>query len=207
MVLIGYSGHAFVVYGILQAAGKKITGYCDVTEKGTNPFGLRYLGTENSEAGMAAIEAHGCFIAIGDNQIRKKIYENLQKGNLASTNAIHPAAVVDPSVKIAPHAVMIAANVTINPLASIGIGAICNTGCIVEHECIVGEFAHIGPGAVLCGNVTIGRGTFVGANAVIRQGISIGNNAMIGAGAVVVKDVPDNATVIGVPAKKTEYLK
>jgi acetyltransferase-like isoleucine patch superfamily enzyme len=96
---------------------------------------------------------------------------------------------------------MIAANATINPLASIATGAICNTGCIIEHECVVGEFAHIGPGAVLCGNVKVGAGSFVGANAVIRQGITIGNNAMIGAGAVVVKDVPDNVTVMGIPAK------
>lgn len=96
---------------------------------------------------------------------------------------------------------MIAANATINPLAFIATGAICNTGCIVEHECAVGEFAHIGPGAVLCGNVKVGAGSFVGANAVIRQGVTIGNNAMIGAGAVVVKDVADGVTVVGVPAK------
>ena len=50
-------------------------------------------------------------------------------------------------------------------------------------------------------NVKIGDGTFVGANAVIKQGIRVGKNAMIGAGAVVVKDVPDNLTVVGVPAK------
>ncbi|HAO47433.1 MAG TPA: hypothetical protein DCQ97_10945, partial [Chitinophagaceae bacterium] len=65
---------------------------------------------------------------------------------------------------------MIAAQATINPLARIGKGAICNTGCIVEHECVVGDFAHIGPGAVLCGNVSVGEGSFVGANAVVRQG-------------------------------------
>ena len=39
--------------------------------------------------------------------------------------------------------VMIAANATINPLAKIGTGAICNTGGIIEHECEVGDFAHI----------------------------------------------------------------
>jgi sugar O-acyltransferase (sialic acid O-acetyltransferase NeuD family) len=201
MILIGYSGHAFVVYSILKSAGKKVIGYCDMEEKEYNPFDLSYFGTENSEAGLSAIKDHRYFIAVGDNRLRKKIYDGLQKNNLLSANAIHPSAVIDPSASIATQGVMIAANVTINPLASIATGAICNTGCIIEHECEVGEFAHIGPGAVLCGNVKIGNGTFVGANAVIRQGVKVGKNAMIGAGAVVVKNVPDNVTVIGVPAK------
>jgi sugar O-acyltransferase (sialic acid O-acetyltransferase NeuD family) len=201
MILIGYSGHAFVVYGIFNAAGKKVKGYCDVSEKEYNPFSLQYFETENSETGLSAIKEHGYFVAVGDNLLRKKIYDGLQKYNLSPANAIHPSAVIDPSSIIDRQGVMIAANVTVNPLASISTGAICNTGCIIEHECIVGEFAHIGPGAVLCGNVKIGDGTFVGANAVIRQGVTIGKNAMIGAGAVVVKDVPDDVTVVGIPAK------
>ena len=201
MILIGYSGHGFVVYGIFMATRKQVTGYCDVTEKEYNPFKLPYFGTENSDAALEAIKQNGFFIAVGDNQLRNKIFNNLQQRNLVPGNAIHPSAVIDPSATVAAHGVMIAANVSINPLATIGTGAICNTGCIIEHECVVGEFAHIGPGAVLCGNVQIGEGTFVGANAVIKQGITVGKNAMIGAGAVVVKNVADNVTVIGVPAK------
>ena len=201
MILIGYSGHAFVVYGILNAAGKKVTGYCDVQEKGYNPFNLAYCGKELSDAGLLALQQSGFFIAIGDNSIRNKVHDQLESKGLLPLNAIHPAAVIDASVSISTNGVMIAANATINPLAKIGKGAICNTGCIIEHECMVGDFAHIGPGAVLCGNVQVGNQTFVGANAVIRQGISIGKNVMIGAGAVVVKNVPDNTTVVGVPAK------
>lgn len=201
MILIGYSGHAFVVCGILQSAGKKVTGYCDAAQKENNPFNLVYHGTESSDEGLLALQSHDFFIAVGDNQIRSKIFEQLQSSNLKPINAIHATAIIDPSASIAANAVMIAAQVTINPLASIQTGAICNTGCIIEHECKVGKFAHIGPGAVLCGNVTIGDGAFVGASAVIKQGISVGKNAMIGAGAVVVKDVADNATVVGVPAR------
>lgn len=201
MILIGYSGHAFVVYGILNSTGKKVTGYCDKEEKQSNPFGLDFSGPESSEQGLKSLKQNGFFIAVGDNGIRKKIYGQLAGKDLLPVNAVHASAVVDGSAVIAEHGVMIAANATINPLAMIGTGAICNTGCIIEHECVVGDFAHVGPGAVLCGNVKVGEGTFVGANAVVRQGISIGKNAMIGAGAVVVKDVPDGATVVGVPAK------
>lgn len=199
MILIGYSGHAFVVCGILQAAGKKVTGYCEKTQKDYNPFSLEYLGDE-----VAAIESlvkHPFFIAIGDNGIREKIFLALASKNCLPINAIHPSAVVDPSAVIATNAVMIAANATINPLVQIGTGVICNTNCSIDHECIIEPFAHIAPGAILCGNVRVGSQSFIGANAVIKQGIKIGKNVMVGAGAVVVHDVPDNCTVMGVPAK------
>ena len=201
MILIGYSGHAFVVYGILKSSGEKVIGYCDINEKEYNPFNLTYYGTETSETGLSALQQHNFFIAVGDNLTRNRIYDQLAQRKMFPVNSIHSSSVVDDSASIAAHGVMIAASVTINPLAVIGTGTICNTGCIIEHECVVGDFAHIGPGAVLCGNVKVGNGTFIGANAVIKQGITIGRNAMIGAGAVVVKDVADNVTVVGVPAK------
>ena len=199
MILIGYSGHAFVVYGILKAAGHTITGYCDREEKKQNPFHLPYLGMENSENAIKAMLQTGCFIAVGDNRIRRNIFDQLVIKGIQINNAIHPKSVVDSTAIIAPRGVMIAPNVTINPLAKIGSGAICNTGCIIEHECEVGNFSHLGPGAVLCGNVIVGDGSFIGANAVIRQGIRIGKNAMIGAGAVVIKDVPENSLITGNP--------
>lgn len=201
MIVIGYSGHSFVVCGILLAAGKEPSGYCDQEEKANNPFGLTYYGKESSAEGMEQIKKNGFFIAIGDNGIRKKIYDQLAVQQYYPSNAVHPSAIIDASAVVDERGIMIAAGVLINPLAKIGNGAICNTGCVIEHECEVGEFAHIGPGAVLCGNVKVGSQTFIGAGAVIRQGIKIGNNAMVGAGSVVVRDVPDGTTVVGVPAK------
>jgi len=201
MILIGYSGHAFVAYGILRESGYSISGYCDIEEKAGNPFHIPYLGFEGSEQGRELIRRHDFFIGIGDNRIRRKIYEQFAGIQRLPINAIHPSAVIDKSAIISAHGVMIAAGAKINPLASIGTGAICNTGSIIEHECVVGDFAHIGPGAVLCGNVTVGEGSFVGAGAVVRQNLHIGRNAMIGAGAVVVKPVGDGETVKGNPAR------
>jgi serine O-acetyltransferase len=48
---------------------------------------------------------------------------------------------------------------------------------------------------------TLGNNIFIGSGAKILGGIKIGNNAKIGANSVVVKDVPDNATAVGIPAK------
>jgi sugar O-acyltransferase (sialic acid O-acetyltransferase NeuD family) len=201
LIIIGYSGHSFVVCGILESWGYKVIGYCDNEEKKFNPFSLRYFQKETSETGLAALAQYDFFIAIGNNSTRKKIYVDLEARNLLPVNALHPSAVIDYTADISSHGVLIASNVSINALAKIGAGAICNTHAVIEHQCVVGSFAHIAPGAVLCGNVTVGEGSFVGAGSVIRENLTIGNNVIIGAGSVVVKDIPDNVKVMGNPAR------
>lgn len=53
----------------------------------------------------------------------------------------------------------------------------------------------------------IKKGASVGANVTILPSIIIGENAMIGAGSVITKNVPDNAVVVGNPAKVIRYIE
>ncbi len=198
VAIIGYSGHSYVIIDILLSAGRLVTAYCDQEEKEFNPYHLDYLGKEAEV--INKLKKFDFFACVGHNGIREKIHTQLSKYLGNPINAIHPSAVISASVKMGD-GVMIAANTTLNPLVEIGQGVILNTSSSIDHECIIGDFSHIAPGAVLCGNVTVGRGSFVGANSVIKQGIHIGDNVIIGAGTVVVKDVADNATVIGNPAR------
>ncbi len=76
---------------------------------------------------------------------------------------------------------------------------------------VVNKLSRIGRNCILAQNVTLaskdggapelGDWVYVGANSVVLGGVKIGNNAFVGALSLVNQDVPDNAIVIGIPAK------
>jgi len=80
----------------------------------------------------------------------------------------------------------------------IASGAVIGRGLTLEHQVTIGN--RIGhEGELKC--PTIGDNVFIGVGAKVLGDIRIGNNVRIGANAVVIHDVPDNATVVGIPGK------
>ena len=200
-IVIGYSGHAFVLIDTLLTLNYQLNGYCEQAVKNNNPYKLSYLGKERDADVLEKLKKAAVFIGLGDNKIRENVYRYLVKHQLNCPTAVHPKAHVSEMATIGNGTIVMPGTI-VNACASIGEAVICNTASIIEHECEIGNFVHIGPGAVLAGNVKICEGTFVGANAVVKQGITIGANVVIGAGAVVTKDIADGLVVYGNPAKK-----
>lgn len=198
-VILGYSGHAYVVSEILMSNGYRLVGYCDATEKADNPFKLKYMGSELYESIQNVISSYSVFIGIGNNSVRAAVYKNLSSKGFDFPKVIHPKAIVSVTATMGQASVVMPGAV-INTMTKIGHAVICNSSCVIEHECFIDNYVHIAPGAVLAGNVSVGEGSFIGANAVIKQGVTIGSNVIIGAGAVVINDVADDLTIYGNPA-------
>ena len=74
---------------------------------------------------------------------------------------------------------------------------------MIGNNCNVSQFLSIGTNKRT--PATIGDNVYIGPNVCIVEDVKIGNNVTIGAGAVVTKDIPDNATTAGVPAKVINY--
>jgi acetyltransferase EpsM len=95
----------------------------------------------------------------------------------------------------------VVAGAVLNPAVEVGEHVIVNTCASVDHESVIEDGAHVGPGTRLGGRVRIQRGAWIGIGATIRDRVTIGAGARIGAGAVVLTDIPAGVVAYGVPAQ------
>ena len=138
--------------------------------------------------------------ALGNPKTRLAVVRRAREKSIPFLNAIHPSAVVMPSVTLGA-GTTIAALAVVTASARIGNHVIINTGAIVEHDCAIEDGATLCPGVLLNGRVRIGEGAFLGAGAVVLPRISIGAGAIVGAGSLVTEDVPEQVLVMGSPAR------
>lgn len=190
-VLYGASGHSKVVLDAMELNEFKNILFIDDNENIKQLSHYKVLPSSHLGANDKVI------LSIGSNEIRKRLVKNL---NTSYFSVVHPKVVMARSVEF-KHGVFMAAGVVINADTKIGSHVIINTSASIDHDCNIADFVHIAPNATLCGGITVGEGTLIGAGATVLPNIKIGNWSTIAAGAVVTKDVPDNATVVGVPAQ------
>lgn len=203
VLVLGAGGHAQVVVDILfrmRDAGKPIEpiGYLDddKTLSGRSFLELPVLGTTED---LENVVHDAIIIGIGDNQIRQRLFEALQKKGEQFIVARHPGATIAPDVSLGPGSV-ICAQVVVNPGSVIGANVILNTGCTVDHHNHIANHVHIAPGVHLGGDVVVEEGVLVGLGAVVMPQNRIGMSSVVGAGALVNKSLPDHVTAVGVPA-------
>lgn len=136
----------------------------------------------------------------GNGAVRVGLHETMEASGLMATTAVHPTAFVAGGVQLGAGS-MVFAQAAICVDARIGRCCIINTKASVDHECVLEDGVSIGPGATLAGLVSVGRNADIYTGAVVLPRVRIGAGATVGAGAVVTKDVPDNAVVVGNPAR------
>ncbi|WP_270826081.1 serine acetyltransferase [Aeromonas sp. Y318-1] len=80
-----------------------------------------------------------------------------------------------------------------------GMALVLNPTTKIGNNCNLSQFTTIGSNHGQA--ATIGDNVYIGPNVCIVEDVKIGNNVTIGAGSIVTKDIPDNSTAVGVPAK------
>lgn len=193
MILYGASGHAKVIIDTCLSINKKVVLLFD-----DNPL-IQELDYIKVLTGYQASQYPNeeLVISIGDNRTRQLLSKNISHkfATICHSNSyVSSKSTVDEGT-------VVFSNVTIQPSTMVSKHCIINTKASVDHDCSIGDFVHLAPGATICGGVTIGVGSFIGAGAVVLPNLKIGKWSIIGAGSIVTRNIPDKEIWFGNPAQ------
>lgn len=176
--ILGAGGHGHDLAEIARAAGHDVYFYDDDPTRGFPACG-RATGATT--------------VGVNDPSTRRSL------ARPASAVLVHPTAVVAPDARLG-HGSAVGANTTVGPRTKLAPHVHIGPNCSLTRT-TVGRCTTIAPSVAIAGDVRIGRECLIGVGATVSNLVTIGDRVVVGAGAVVVDDVPDDTTVVGIPAK------
>lgn len=181
--------------------GFRVAGFIDndPAKKGTTFLGYPVFG--GFEVLDELIERDVRFVNLITGSTRTRYETSLEMAarGCRFANLIHPS--VDLTMVDLGVGNYVQENVVLQAAVRLGDNSSVHIGTLVGHETVIGSSVFIAHGCSISGLVQIRDGVFMGTHATVIPRITIGRWATIGAGTVVTKDVPDYATVVGVPGK------
>lgn len=201
--LVGCGGHGRVVLDALLRCGTSVAGIIDPgLTPGACVDGVVVLGGDEC---LAALDPKAAALCIGVGVMpgkgrRAELFSSLQNRGFELVAVAHPSAIIASRHRFGA-GVQLLAGVVLQTGVSLGDNVIVNTRASVDHDCVIERHVMIGPGAVLCGEVSVAPAAYIGAAAVLLPGVRVGPQAVIGAGSVVTDSVAAGATVVGNPAR------
>jgi sugar O-acyltransferase (sialic acid O-acetyltransferase NeuD family) len=210
VIFWGSASHAVVLEELISYSGTEIVAVFDNDTSARSPIdGVPiYFKKEGFERWMSQWQEEELYfaVAIGGEYgaVRLEIHDYLKGFGLRPFQCVHPSSFIANNATIGEgcHVLIKSA---ICARSKLGRSVILNTLADIDHECTIGDGAHVSANVIVAGGCTIGSNAFIGVGAAILPRLTVGNNAIIGAGAVVTRDVPDNAVAYGNPAKVHYY--
>ncbi len=203
LVIVGCGGHGRELYATILAVNEvmptwDVLGFVDDRPEHLDRLdrlGARVLGP------VAWLEDNPGHYAlgIGSSAVREQLASRLADAGCEPTTIVHPGARIGPDVVIGEGAVVYD-RTTVTTNVRLGRHSHLNVACAVQHDSTVGDFVQMSPGVLVNGACRLGDRVFLGSGAIVTRGCEVGDDARVGAGAVVLRDVPPEATAIGVPA-------
>ncbi|MFQ6678714.1 MAG: acetyltransferase [Fidelibacterota bacterium] len=203
VIVFGAGEYGALIENLLSYSNEfEIEAFCDDGEDkiGSTKEGKPVLSFENGLKYANEKLIKHAVIAVGNNRIRYKKYHLFKENNFKMIQIIHPKSLIDTHVTIGENTI-VEMGTAIHTRSIIGNNVFLGGDALIGHHNMLGDHVLVGGNASFGGSVKVGDFSTIGVGSAIKPGITIGENSIVGVGAVVVKDVPDNVIVAGVPAK------
>lgn len=138
-------------------------------------------------------------LGVGDPKLIAKIVGKFD--GFRFPNIISPHAICENNSIVMGRGNIVTHGVVMTTSISIGNYNVFNLNSTIGHDVVIGNCNVVNPSVNVSGGVTIGSCNLLGVSSCVLQYKNIGNNSIVGASSLVTKDVDDNTTVIGVPAR------
>jgi len=145
------------------------------------------------------VDSHRAVCALGSTH-RRHFIEQVAAYGMPFATPVHSSAIVSTKSTIGEGAI-VSPGVVVAGFTHVGRHVLINRGALLGHNVEIGDYVTIGPGANVAGFSRIGDATYVGMGATVLDQITVGAHSIVGAGSVVTRNVPDNVTVFGIPAR------
>jgi acetyltransferase EpsM len=215
VVILGAGGYAAVIHEILAARRDVVVIGCTDKAFGQSERAidegvtLRILGDDDILPGLAEkYPGLRAVFALGPDlmDVRARLIDTLRREKIPPLTALHPSAVVSSMAKIGVGTV-VRENGIVGAGSVIGPCCLINLGASIDHDAHLAANVYVGQGAEISSHVQVGENVVIEMGASINSRVVIGQGARIIGGAFVNTDVPDNAVMVGVPARLARYVE
>lgn len=209
-VIIGAGKQGQIFASYFKEAGINLIGFIDDNPslQGTNVIGLPVLGTYLDLFKSDFKEKiRDIYCPIGNNAVRVHYLTTLKKEGYSIPSFIHHSVSIAPDVIMGEAIYMLVGNI-IMPHTTIGSYLMVNMGSTIAHHVTIGEGVFMSSGVNLGAMVQVADLAYIGMGCTIMTGVgNIGRNALLGAGTVIIRDVPENAVMVGNPGRVLRIKK
>ena len=185
----------------LTPTATPVAGFLDDTKRlGDCVDGQPVRGGFERLADPSFVAGHRWIVAVGDCSVRYDVASRLDAMGAQFASAIHPTVLISKTARLG-RGLYLAGYSNVRQDSWIGDWCIVESGVMVGANAQLGAACLIGGGSQLTGGASTGDRTLIASGVVLGLEIAVGADCVIGANAAVIRDVPDNCTAYGVPAR------
>jgi sugar O-acyltransferase (sialic acid O-acetyltransferase NeuD family) len=208
LILYGASNYGYEVIDLVEDINRsrqtkewEIVGFLDDRPdiQGKDLNGIKILGTK---AWLEENETGNYYFAccIGNPKVKKIIVTFLKSRQVNFASLIHPSAIISAKAQVGEGSIIMAGSI-VSTLAKIKDHVIINLACTIGHNTVISDFSCINPGSNISGDVLFEEGVLAGTNSTVLEKLQIGKYATLGAASLTYTNVPEYASIIGVPGR------